>query len=58
MRKIFSIKKKKRRKKEKKLRSSHLGTAEMNPIRNHEVTGLTLGLIQWVKDLALPRAVR
>ena len=33
--------------------SSCHGTAEMNPTRNHEVAGLTPGLAQWVKDLAL-----
>ena len=26
------------------------GSAEMNPNRNHEVTGLIPGLTQWVKD--------
>ena len=34
--------------------SSHLGTAEMIPTRNHEVMGLIPGLTQWVKDPALP----
>ena len=38
-------------------RSSHHGTAETNPIRNHEVTSLIAGLAQSVKDPALPRAV-
>ena len=33
--------------------SSHRGTAEMNPTRNHEVAGLIPGLAQWVKDPAL-----
>ena len=33
--------------------SSHRGTAEMNPTRNHEIAGLIPGLDQWVKDLAL-----
>ena len=30
------------------------GAAEMNPTRKHEVMGLTPGIAQWVKDLALP----
>ena len=33
--------------------SSHRGAAETNPTTNHEVAGLTPGLTQWVKDLAL-----
>ena len=34
--------------------SSHLGAAETNLTRNHEVAGSIPGLAQWVKDLALP----
>ena len=34
--------------------SSHRGTAEMNPTRNHEVVGSIPGLAQGVKDLVLP----
>ena len=32
---------------------SYSGTAEMNPIRNHEIAGLISGLSQWVKDPVL-----
>ena len=35
-------------------RSSHCGTAETNPTRNHEVEGSIPGLAQQVKDVALP----
>ena len=39
------------------IRSSCCGaaeiTAEINSIRNHEVSGSILGLIQWVKDPVL-----
>ena len=36
------------------MRSSHCGSVETNPTRNHEVVGLIPGLAQWVKDLVLP----
>ena len=38
-------------------RTSLCGAAEMNPTRNHDVTGSIPGLIQWVKDLAWPWTV-
>ena len=34
--------------------SSHGGTGETNPTRNHEVADLIPGLAQCVKDLVLP----
>ena len=39
------------------LGSSCCSTLEMNPTGIHEVEGSIPGLAQWVKDLALPRAV-
>ena len=34
--------------------SSRCGAAQTNPTRNPEVSGSIPGLIQWVKDTALP----
>ena len=33
--------------------SSHRGTVERNPTRNHEVAGSITGLAHWVNDLTL-----
>ena len=44
-------------KKRKTERSFHSGSLVMNLTRNHEDTGLTPGLTQWVKDLALLQGV-
>ena len=35
------------------MRSSHCGTAETNPTRNHEVSGSISGLVEWVQDPVL-----
>ena len=40
--------------KKKASRSSRRDAVEMNPMRNHAVAGLIPGLIQCVKDPALP----
>ena len=37
--------------------SSRRGAVEMNLTRNHEVVGSIPSLAQWVKDLALLRAM-
>ena len=36
------------------LGSSRHGAAEVNPTRNHEVSGSIPGLTQWAKDPVLP----
>ena len=36
-----------------KKESSHCGTVETNPTRNHEVSGSIPGLAQWFKDPVL-----
>ena len=38
-------------------RSSHRGSGVMNLTSIREDSGLTSGLVQWVKDLVLPQAV-
>ena len=41
------------KKKKSQFRSSHCGTAEMNPTSIHEGAGSIPGLTQWVRDPAL-----
>ena len=54
LKKAKNQEKKKKSTNNKYWRSSHCGTRETNPTRNHEDVGLIPGLIQWVKDIALP----
>ena len=41
----------------KKLWSSHCGSVVMSPTSIYEDVGLIPGLVQWIKDPMLPRAV-
>jgi len=43
-----------KKKKNEDLRRSHCGAVEMNPTRNHEVSGSIPGLAQWIKDPVFP----
>ena len=43
-----------KKKKKKRVWSSHRGSAETKPARNHEAAGLIPALDQWVKDPVLP----